>query len=152
MKELRIKRGWTAEKLAERCDELHMPKLNRSVIANIESGRRKFVTVDEMFTLAYALDVAPIHLLVPIDEDASVTEHLFSATPDRFLPIGPAREWARGRWCPPGLDPRVYFSEVPRSEWEPPTMPTAEEVEEQGARVQTRREIADAALGRKARG
>ena len=59
----------SAAGLAERCAALGMPELNRDVIANIESGRRRSVTVDEVFVLAAALGVSPGYLL-GMDDDA----------------------------------------------------------------------------------
>src|SRR5437899_1355429 len=118
VQELRRKRGWSAEALAEECADLGMPALNRSVIANIESGRRTYVSVEELLTLAYALDVAPVHLLVPVEVDETADAHRYQVAPDRFLPIPAAREWIRGQLCPPGRDPRTYHSEVPREEWQ----------------------------------
>lgn len=114
---LRKRQGWTAEDLAKECAQLGMPALNRSVIANIESGRRKYVTVDELCCLAYALDVAPVHLLVPTDDDPGELD-LYAAAPDRFLPVRDAREWIRGAMVPPGRDPRQYFANVPADEFE----------------------------------
>jgi transcriptional regulator with XRE-family HTH domain len=67
LQELRKRRGWSAAELAERCAEKGLVGLNRSVLANIESGRRKYVTVEELFTLAYVLGVSPTSLLVPPD-------------------------------------------------------------------------------------
>ena len=117
IKELRLRRGWSAEALAQRCRDLGMPELNRSVIANIESGRRKYVTVDEAFAVAYALEVALVHLLVPTDLDASEVDR-YLLVPDRPVTMPAAREWIRGTH-PADADPRVYFSEVPRGEFRP---------------------------------
>ncbi|MFD0393285.1 helix-turn-helix domain-containing protein [Streptomyces nogalater] len=49
--------GVSAQQLSERCAELGMP-IQRSVLANMESGRRSTVTVAEVLILAAALDVA----------------------------------------------------------------------------------------------
>lgn len=112
---LRRMRGWSAATLAERCAEAGLPALNRSVLANLECGRRAHVTTDELLVLALVLEVAPVHLLVPVD---GVDTTPYEITPGRFLPAWTAREWIRGRSCPPGVDPRRYFSEIPASEWE----------------------------------
>ena len=79
VQELRRKRGWSAEALAEECADLGMPALNRSVIANIESGRRTYVSVEELLTLAYALDVAPVVYLEDDDRGAAAAEALTAA-------------------------------------------------------------------------
>ena len=75
VKELRERRGWSAAKLAELCAENEMPNLNRDVIANLESGRRPNVTIDEVLVLALVLDVAPVNLFIP------VVNHDFSPIP-----------------------------------------------------------------------
>jgi hypothetical protein len=96
----------------------------RMVVTKLETGRRPNVSVEEMLALAYVLDVAPVHLLVPID-DADETRY-------RIVPAGPsirletARAWIRGfqpiKVGPHGIvDARNYFSEVPASEY--PTVP-----------------------------
>ena len=54
----------SVQKLADVTDELGMP-IPRSVLANLESGRRETVTVAEVLVLAAALDVAPIDLICP---------------------------------------------------------------------------------------
>ena len=91
VKELRKRRGRSAQRLAEVCAATGSPQLSESVIANIESGcrdehgrRRRDVTVDEVIGLAAALDMPAIHLLehmrsrfgfregqFPVAEDAS---------------------------------------------------------------------------------
>lgn len=105
-----------------------MPELNRSVIANIESRRRKAVTLEEALTLAYVLDVAPVHLMVPIDVDEEKYDaERYLLTPDVRGPIPKARAWIRGDFCPPGRDPRAYWSEVPAEEFKP-ERPSDEEI------------------------
>lgn len=68
-----------------------MPKLNRSVIANIESGRRPYVTVDELLVLASALKVSPLSLLTPEDDTAAV-----QATPTMTLTGEALGRWIAG--------------------------------------------------------
>lgn len=70
------------------------------MLANIESGRRSYVTVAELLTLAYVLDVAPVHLLVPTEVDEDVSDDQYAICPDVFLPIPHAREWVRGNHAP----------------------------------------------------
>lgn len=60
---LRSQRQWSARELAEVCAREGMPSLNRSTIAKIESGARKWVTADEIAVLARALGVAPESLM-----------------------------------------------------------------------------------------
>ena len=139
LRELRTRRGWSAERLAEECAREGADGLNRSVIANIESGRRKYVTVDEALLLAWVLDVAPIHLLVPTEPDPEF-ESDYYLIGENVLPHAAAREWIRGRLAPASRDARVYYSEVPKEEWTT-RQPTDEEVEERGRRTEAYRDM-----------
>lgn len=76
VRELRRRRGLTAQQLAERCTAIGAPEMSAQTISNIETGRRdkdrrrrREITVDELFILAYALNTAPLSLLVD-DEGA----------------------------------------------------------------------------------
>jgi transcriptional regulator with XRE-family HTH domain len=112
IRELRERRDWTAEQLASRCAEAGMPSLTRSVIANAESGRRQSgFTIEEMLTLAYVLDLAPVYLFLPIDAA------LVSFTPRWVSSAGYVREWVRGNFPMPGQDPRLYQTQRPEIEW-----------------------------------
>lgn len=55
---LRRERGWSAQHLADRCTELGYT-LPRSTVANIESGRKRDIPVQEVVVFAAALGVAP---------------------------------------------------------------------------------------------
>jgi transcriptional regulator with XRE-family HTH domain len=74
VRELRHKRGWSAQDLANRCAEIGAMDLTADVLANIETGRRhprtgvrrREVTVEELLSLARALDVLPSDLLEPL--------------------------------------------------------------------------------------
>lgn len=115
-----------------------MSQLNRAVIANIESGRRKQgITLEELFTLALVLNVAPVHLMVDTADDATALVQV------GMHAVGPqlARQWIRGD-MPVGAttDPRVYFSEVPESEWDRPK-PSAEDIETAGRQAAAVQEL-----------
>lgn len=43
-------------------------ELSRSVIANIESGRKTDITVDQMLAIAWVLDIPPVALALPLHE------------------------------------------------------------------------------------
>jgi transcriptional regulator with XRE-family HTH domain len=62
MRDLRKSRGISAQQLAGLVRGLGVPTLNRSVIANLENGRRDAVTVDELYALAEALNSTPDYL------------------------------------------------------------------------------------------
>lgn len=54
--------GLSAERLSQKVP------MSRAVIANIENGRKKDVTVDEMLALSWALDIPPVALALPLDQ------------------------------------------------------------------------------------
>lgn len=82
----------SAQQLADRTDELGMP-IARSVLANLESGRRETVSVAEVLVLAAALNVAPIDLICPVGFDKQ-TEML----PGRMMEPLSALRWFTGEW------------------------------------------------------
>lgn len=114
LKEARRRRGWTAKQLAEHCTKAGATHLTVSVLANIESGRpdlngqrRRDITVDELVTLAYVLDVAPVYLLgLPVSGDTAMrlTPNRTVDDPDELL------RWLRGDQALPGTDARLYYS------------------------------------------
>lgn len=55
--------GMTAQRLAERCNELGVP-IHRTTITKIENGRSRF-DLGELLILAAALEVPPLVLLYP---------------------------------------------------------------------------------------
>jgi transcriptional regulator with XRE-family HTH domain len=90
LREIRDRHRVSAAKLAECCADLGMPELNRYIITNIETGRRESISVDELYVLARALDVSPIHLLLPT-EDQPV-----AVTPTEQAASGQVRDWITG--------------------------------------------------------
>ena len=93
--------------LAERGEVIHA-----TAITKIEKGTRG-VSVDEVLSFAAALDVAPVHLLVPID-DAEAVE----ITPGFEVPAPVARRWFRGQHPLPFQDARAYVTQVPKREFD----------------------------------
>lgn len=121
MRELRTGRGWSAQRLAEEMTKVGIP-WDRSIVANLEGGRRRTVSVEEMFALAFILNVAPVHLMVPPvgKEDRSEYWIVPQSPIQGGQPFPDAvRAWIRGN-LPLGTEPKRYFTEVPESEWEPP--------------------------------
>ena len=82
----------SAQQLADKTDELGMP-IARSVLANLESGRRETVSVAEVLVLAAALGVSPIELMCPVGFDEQ-TEML----PGRMMDPLAAMRWFTGEW------------------------------------------------------
>lgn len=88
---VRRSRNMSARQVAERTTELGMA-IPRPVLANLESGRRTYLTVAELLILAKALGVAPGDLLIPVGRDA----HLEVAPGDFRSP----EDVARWFWSP----------------------------------------------------
>lgn len=112
VRKLREQQGMSAQRLGERLQEVGLP-WNRSVVANLESGRRPNVSVEEWLALAYVLQVAPLNLLLPIDDEMTP----YFCAPTYAVSVHRVREWIRGEAPLEGQDPRIYFSEVPLKEW-----------------------------------
>lgn len=104
VKELRGRRGWTAAQLGAALSK-HGIRWDRFTVANLESGKRQNVTVQELFALSLALDVAPTNLLVPLDDRA------YQITPNRAESADSVRAWVRGDDPLPGTDERTYRAE-----------------------------------------
>ena len=124
VREVRIKRGLTAAQLAERCAAAGSPQITTQAIYKIEGQREsstrppRRVTVDELLALALALNVAPVHLLVPPDDSDAPYPVTSSFTESRFS----VRAWIRGVGpAGPDADPREFGAEVPRGEFYWPT-------------------------------
>jgi transcriptional regulator with XRE-family HTH domain len=86
----REKRKMSTQRLDERTAELGM-RIPRSVLANLESGRRNTVSAAEILVLAAALDVSPALLLFPVGR-----LELMDALPDLPMPPWQAFEWFTG--------------------------------------------------------
>jgi len=137
VRELRQRNGWTADQLAERMTAEGVP-WSRIVVTKLETGRRPSVSAEELLTLAYVLSVAPVHLLVPTaDRDESGEHVLYRVTPNGPTSVPSfVRAWVRGQTPIAKVVARRYFSEVPESEWEPPTDQwTPENIERQSRAV-----------------
>jgi transcriptional regulator with XRE-family HTH domain len=104
--EARKARGWSKAALARRLEEIGHP-LHETAIVRIESGKRG-VTLDDSVAIAAALDVAPIHLWLPIDGDEPI-----ALTPALEVDIEHAREWAQGRRPLDQADSRYYAYQSP---------------------------------------
>jgi transcriptional regulator with XRE-family HTH domain len=99
----------SVQKLADATAELGMP-IPRSVLANLESGRRETVSVAEVLVLAAALNVAPIELICPVGFDKE-TEML----PGRMMEPLSAMQWFTGEWKLDIDDDGVWTMRTPGS-------------------------------------
>lgn len=64
VRQYRRERKISGQKLVDKMSELGL-EFPRSVLANLESGRRATVSVAELIIFAKALEVAPLDLLIP---------------------------------------------------------------------------------------
>lgn len=120
LKEVRQHRRLTVQELAKKCAEHPGPKLSATMIYDIESGRpdkegnrRRHVTVDELMLLSVALEVAPVHLLVPTVPDTEGPDDTSGMAALHYV----WREFIRGNKPFPHMDERAYFSEAPPEEF-----------------------------------
>jgi transcriptional regulator with XRE-family HTH domain len=97
-----------------------MPELNRSVIANIESGRRESVSVDQLLVLAAALHVSPALLFIPLG-----TAETFLVTPKLATTPQLALEWVIGGNSleQPGAEGSLVLDWEPAPSWQQQVMP-----------------------------
>lgn len=109
---IREARGLTLRDLATRLQALGV-RIHHNGIGNVEKGDRR-LDVSELFAFAYALDVSPLHLMVPADHDAGGV----AVTPDVILAkSGNLRRWMRGHVPLAGQrGSRYYEIAVPLSE------------------------------------
>jgi transcriptional regulator with XRE-family HTH domain len=117
VREVRTKRGWSGADLARHLQAAGIP-WERAMVAKLETGRRKSVTVMELLGLAYVLNVAPVHLLVPPDDP----DEPYEVTPKITEPRFRVRGWIRGLFplqrLPKVGDNRQFFAEVPADEFD----------------------------------
>ncbi|ADD45054.1 helix-turn-helix domain-containing protein [Stackebrandtia nassauensis] len=102
LRQLRDRLGLTVDDVVERCRRLGATDVTDNIIWNIESGRRK-LSLDVTVTLAAALGVPFMSLLVPDDPDATI-----HATP--AVPVSPNRfaAWSTGTAPLPGADAGAF--------------------------------------------
>ena len=124
VREVREKRRMTVVDLAARCAELGAPGLTLQALYKLEGQRDpakrhpRPVTVAELLALALALDVAPVHLLVPVDDGEQPYQVTAAVSESRFR----VRSWIRGLF-PLARLPRVgaerdFWAEVPDDEFD----------------------------------
>ncbi|BCJ70706.1 hypothetical protein CS0771_02500 [Catellatospora sp. IY07-71] len=90
IKHWRERRGLSAKQLSDRTGDLGF-RVPRTVIANLETGRRDAVGVAEVLILAAALDVPPTMLLTAVGREEAV-----EILPDVEVPPWLGRGWILG--------------------------------------------------------
>ncbi len=114
VRELRKRHGWTQQDLADVLNRIGA-QTDRVAVAKVELGQRG-LSLYEALQYALALDVAPVHLIVPVDNDERLMlgANFVDCTPTEL------RAWIRGQRPLLPQDPRIYFAEIPREEWVEP--------------------------------
>ena len=110
VKEARKGRGLSQRTLAELLTESGY-KIDRTTVVRIERGARADVSLSDLFAFAQALDVFPVHLLAPLEDESPV-----AVTPSRVVSARKARAWIRGQELLRGADPRGVFNQLPERE------------------------------------
>ncbi len=82
----------SARELADRCAQLGLPALTRTVITKLENGRKESVSTAELMVLARALGVPPVMLMFPFGEQRTV-----EITPGEFVGTVDAMYWVAGQ-------------------------------------------------------
>lgn len=103
IRQLRQEQRISAATLATQCQVAGAKGINRDTIANLETGRRERLSIDELAVIALALNVSPIHLLSDPDDpdDVAVTD-TYSVRPFRL------RAWLASRMPLQRQDDRAF--------------------------------------------
>src|SRR4051794_126131 len=109
VREARSRLGWTQQQLADRVTELGRTT-DRATIARTEKGTT-LAALDFVMAIAAALKIAPVYLLVPLDDDAQM-----AITKELHVDALRARAWIRGWWLLPGTDWMDVWPHLPDSE------------------------------------
>lgn len=114
VKEARKRRGWSQQQLAKRVSEDLGHPMSRVTVTKIEKGaeRAENASISDVLALAAALEIPPVYLLAPREDEQAV-----AVTPKLELPAPEARAWIRGRPLPGG-DFTAFFAELPTAEQE----------------------------------
>jgi transcriptional regulator with XRE-family HTH domain len=124
IREVRDSRLLTREDVSERLAAIGYP-IEPLTLARIETGRMKRLSVDDVFALAYVLDVSPLFLMLPYGGEPrqyeGQTVWLSDATVQiaaNVQPIGVygLRAWLRGHETLPGQDDSRFNRELPPDE------------------------------------
>jgi transcriptional regulator with XRE-family HTH domain len=89
---IRRYRDMTQEELAEAMRSAGIP-WQRITLAKFESGKRSYLTVDELLALCMVLEISPVDLIVPRELKPDQPYHV---SPEATARATDVREWARG--------------------------------------------------------
>jgi transcriptional regulator with XRE-family HTH domain len=106
VKRIRTARKLSAQQLSDSCARLGL-EMPRSVLADLENGRRAHISVAELLVLARALDVPPLLLVFPVG-----AEDQAEALPGEIRAPFRAAQWFTGERAFPGPDDSDYLREI----------------------------------------
>jgi transcriptional regulator with XRE-family HTH domain len=106
VKRIRTDRKLSAQQLSDACAKLGL-EMPRSVIADLENGRRAHISVAELLVLASALDVPPLRLVFPVGVEKE-SEILPGETRAPFR----GALWFTGERPFPGPDDGAYLDSI----------------------------------------
>ena len=112
MQEVRERRRWSQQELADRLDELGWPT-DRSALARIE-GKSRGVSLNDAVAIAAALGPSLNSMVVPLGSPKGVQIEL---APKLWVGPSQARSWLRGNGPLREQDRRTYFTEVSDEEF-----------------------------------
>jgi len=98
VRRIRNHRGWRGDDLVERLRAVGVD-IKRDALFDLEKGKRASVSVDLLIQLAYVLDVSPLVLMLPPDDQT------MAVTPTLNVPAKTVYEWAVGGQPAPTGDP-----------------------------------------------
>jgi transcriptional regulator with XRE-family HTH domain len=122
MREVRVKRGWSAAELARRMRAAGVP-WERIVVTKLETGRRASVSVAELLALGAVLNCPPVMLMTADERDDPDYEPgrvnlNYQVTPTVTSDMSAVRAWIRGAvTLTADDDPREYYGELPVDEY-----------------------------------
>lgn len=100
VQETRERLKLSKQQLADRVEAIGFKPMHRMTVTKIEAGREapwastraERVTLAEVLAFAAALNVSPVHLIAPLDDDQAVT-----VTPKLTTRAATLRGWIRGK-------------------------------------------------------
>jgi transcriptional regulator with XRE-family HTH domain len=91
VRSIRKARKLSTQTLSDICTDQVGYAVPRNAIVNLETGRKETLSVQELVTIALALDTPPVMLLYPLDRDVEVA-------PGELRNPLHAIEWFAGKW------------------------------------------------------
>lgn len=95
----RARLGWSQPQLAKQCQAVGL-KWDRSVIANVEAGRRTAVGIHEVMALGRVFGVPPMLLVLPVG-----TQEMVEVLPGQLVDPWTAAQWFMGDVGAENFDP-----------------------------------------------